>query len=114
MAYISPIEITIKRISEELIKKQEGQVLQAIYQQGITVNKEELIKALAYDRNQYEKGYEDGKNDCRKALKEKIYDRLMELKNGWGQKSKITRQELARADEISKIILALDNEPNEV
>ena len=63
MAYISPLEITIRRISEELIEKQEGQVLQAIYEQGITVNKEELIKALAYDRHQYEQGYEDAKRE---------------------------------------------------
>ena len=27
---------------------------------GYAVNKEELIKALQYDRQQYEKGYQDG------------------------------------------------------
>lgn len=61
MAYISPLELTIRRISEELIEKQEGQVIEAIYQQGIKVDKEELIKALNYDRHQYEQGYEDAK-----------------------------------------------------
>ena len=69
MAYISPIELTIKRISEELIEKQEGQVMQAIYQQGITVNKEELIKALDYDRDQYEQGFRDGQKSIKEALK---------------------------------------------
>ena len=61
MAYFSPIELTYKKISEELIEKQEGQVMQAIFESGITVNKEELIKALEYDRKQYEKGFKDGK-----------------------------------------------------
>ena len=72
MAYISPIELTLKRISEELIEKQEGQVMQAIYQQGITVNKEELIKALAYDRHQYEQGFRDGQKSMKEALKKEI------------------------------------------
>lgn len=72
MAYISPLELTIRRISEELIEKQEGQVLQAIYEQGITVNKEELIKALAYDRHQYEQGFRDGQKSMKEALKKAI------------------------------------------
>lgn len=72
MAYISPIELTLKRISEELIEKQEGQVMQAIYEQGITVNKEELIKALAYDRHQYEQGFRDGQKSIKEALKKEF------------------------------------------
>lgn len=46
-------------------------VLSAVMKVGIDVNKEELIKALAYDRQQYEKGYADAKaeivrcRDCR-------------------------------------------------
>lgn len=34
----------------------------------VDVNKEELLKALAYDRNQYEKGYNDAKAIYGKAL----------------------------------------------
>lgn len=77
MAYISPIELTIKRISEELIEKQEGQVMQAIYQQGITVNKEELIKALAYDRHQYEQGFRDGQKSMKEDLKKRFEELLL-------------------------------------
>ena len=32
-------------------------------QQLVSVDKDELIRALQYDRGQYEKGYEDGKRD---------------------------------------------------
>lgn len=32
---------------------------------GFNIDKEELIKALAYDRNQYEKGYQDGKAEAK-------------------------------------------------
>lgn len=54
----SPIEL----IESEIEVKMEGEVLKAVKRVGIEVNKEELLKALEYDRNQYEKGYEDGLN----------------------------------------------------
>ena len=38
-------------------------VLSAVTKVGVNVNKEELIRALKYDRNQYERGYEDGKRN---------------------------------------------------
>jgi hypothetical protein len=38
----------------------EDNVFKAIQDYGIVVDKEELIKALQYDRGQYEKGFADG------------------------------------------------------
>ena len=38
----------------------EGEVMKAVQKVGVTVDKEELLKALKYDREQYEKGYRDG------------------------------------------------------
>ena len=38
----------------------EDAVCEAILRVGIDVDKEELIKALKYDRQQYDKGYADG------------------------------------------------------
>ena len=55
--YESPIEIIYSQIRTQL----EDDVLKAVKKYGINVNKEELIKALQYDRQQYEKGYEDAK-----------------------------------------------------
>ena len=63
MAYISPIELTFNRISEQINQKTENLIMQAIYETGIKVDKEELIKALDYDRKQYEQGYEDARQD---------------------------------------------------
>jgi hypothetical protein len=54
--YKSPLEIIYKDVQHTL----EEEIFYAIQQVDIKVNKEELIKALAYDRKQYEKGYEDG------------------------------------------------------
>lgn len=52
----SPIKIITDRMRTEF----EGQVLRAVQNVGVIVDKEELIKALQYDREQYEKGYFDG------------------------------------------------------
>lgn len=55
--YKSPITI----IQDQIQMKIENDILKAIQRQNIVVDKEELIKALGYDREQYEKGYEDAK-----------------------------------------------------
>lgn len=54
--YESPIEVVYK----DLQTKVENDMFTAIQEYGISVDKEELIKALQYDRGQYEKGYHDG------------------------------------------------------
>lgn len=56
----SPIDIGITEISEKITNDLDRQVIQAVHQVGISVNKDELIKALEYDRDQYEKGFSDG------------------------------------------------------
>lgn len=60
--YESPIEI---KYYNEMEKTLEDCVVKAILKVGINVDRNELIKALEYDRGQYEKGYKDGQ---RKAL----------------------------------------------
>lgn len=54
--YQSPIEIITKQMRTQF----EDNVFKAIQDYGIVVDKEELIKALQYDRDQYAKGYADG------------------------------------------------------
>ena len=62
MKYQSPIEI----IQGELETKIENDIMTAVQHYGIRVDKEELIKALQYDRHQYEQGYEDARQDYMK------------------------------------------------
>lgn len=57
--YESPIKI----IMQEMQAQRENQVYQAIQNIGVDVDKEELLKALSYDRNQYEKGYRAAKSE---------------------------------------------------
>lgn len=55
----SPIHVTQKDIELTL----ENEVLTAIHRVGIDIDKEELVKALTYDRDQYFKGYKDAKKE---------------------------------------------------
>lgn len=55
LGYKSPVEI----ILSELTTKLENDTLTAVQNYGICVDRDELIKALQYDREQYEKGYKD-------------------------------------------------------
>lgn len=54
--YQSPIDVIVGKMQTKF----ENGVLEAVQKQGIFVDKEELIKALQYDRCQYERGYADG------------------------------------------------------
>jgi hypothetical protein len=55
-------ESTITQIVSDIQMEYENGVLKAVQNVGFHVNKEELTKALAYDRGQYDKGYADGLN----------------------------------------------------
>lgn len=59
--YESPVTIISKHIRFE----QEEGIFRAIQEYGININKGELIKAINYDRNQYQKGYDDGFADAK-------------------------------------------------
>lgn len=63
--YESPISEIIGEIQTRVIEQNENTIFQAVIDCGISVDKEELIKALMYDRQQYEKGYADAKAEMR-------------------------------------------------
>ena len=71
--YESPIAVHTAFVTESIKEQQEGVILEAVQKIGVDVDKEELLKALTYDREQYEKGaaygYEQGyKNGWDAAL----------------------------------------------
>ena len=60
--YESLITRIENQLLEEMVKNQEDQFIWKVRQTiGYQIDKAELIKALNYDRDQYEKGYQDGK-----------------------------------------------------
>lgn len=79
-------ESPITQILGEMRTEYENGCLRAVQSCGFDVNKEELAKALAYDRGQYEKGYEDGLNAdkwilCSERLPEQSGKYIVTVKN---------------------------------
>lgn len=62
--YKSPIEIVQENHLKDLIEKVDGYIIQEVVRIGVSVDKEELIRALKYDRDQYNAGYDDGRRDA--------------------------------------------------
>ena len=62
--YKSPIEILTDDIHAQIVKLEEDQILKAVVNVGIKVDKKELLRALRYDRQQYAVGYIEGKADA--------------------------------------------------
>ena len=58
--YESPIKV----IQGELETQLEGEILKAVHRVGVTVDRDELIRALRYDREQYQKGFDDAREDA--------------------------------------------------
>ena len=62
---ITIIESTIDSFTKSIIKQKDDAIFAEIQHSfGVDLDRDELIRALQYDRNQYEKGYADGKADA--------------------------------------------------
>lgn len=70
--YESPVKIfesAIDSLSKSIVKDKEEAIVLAIHQQlGVDVDRGELLRALQYDRFQYDKGYADGRRDAMNDL----------------------------------------------
>lgn len=58
--YESPIKVIQGKLEMQL----EGEILKAVHRVGVTVDRDELIRALRYDREQYQKGFDDAREDA--------------------------------------------------
>lgn len=61
--YKSPIDVMIADIQHQIAKQQDEEIYKAVVSVGINVDKAELLRALEYDRQQYERGYAYGLRD---------------------------------------------------
>ena len=62
--YKSPIEL----LRGEMQTAISDEIFKAVQKVGVVVNKDELVKALAFDRGQYQKGYVDGIKELLSAI----------------------------------------------
>lgn len=63
MNYESPLKVICTELATKIKNQVDENIWQAIQRVGIDVDKDELIRALQYDRDQYQKGYNDGYED---------------------------------------------------
>ena len=91
--YESPIKMIVDNIQTQMIQQEEEQLLVQVQKSlGFDIDKNELLKVLKYDRDQYEKGYKDGKNDVLNKIRTEIinmlyvdsliFGELIDFKNG--------------------------------
>ena len=59
MMYKSPIDLVYDQVFTGLKKQMDEDIYKAVLNVGINVDKGELIKALRYDRGQYDQGRKD-------------------------------------------------------
>ncbi len=97
--YKSPIEL-IQKMHTELESAIEKEVFRAITKVGVNVDKEDLIRALKYDREQYEKGFQDGINF--------VTDRLYQSANKW----ELVCEREASEDEVDDFVRKMRNIQN--
>lgn len=75
--YESPISLfSTDPIIEQIKDEQDNMIFRGVIRSGVNVEKEELLKALQYDRQQYEKGYADGLAQCKQWIS--VNERLPE------------------------------------
>jgi hypothetical protein len=65
-------ESPIRLIEQEMQMQLEGDVMKAVQNVGVTVDKEELLRALQYDREQYYRGYNDAIKEFAEEIKRYI------------------------------------------
>ena len=64
--YESPIKI----ITGQIKTNYEDAIYSAVQNVGINVDREELLKALEYDRGQYEEGFREGEKHTMRQIKD--------------------------------------------
>ena len=76
--YESPITMAVRNHVDKMMEERDNEIVARISQEmALDINKEELMKALQYDRDQYSKGYRDGYRDA----EIKYEKRLQEIRN---------------------------------
>lgn len=94
VGYSSPVELIAREISYKIEEQCEGLIMNAVQDVGVEVNKAELLKALQYDRHQYEKGYSSGYINGAIAIVKKIKEKLWGPTETWLTSDIVTEEDI--------------------
>lgn len=70
--YESPITMVQRTISEQMRQEEDRYICEIEQEVGFHIDKQELIRALNYERQQYEKGYLDGRVSGKHEIESKL------------------------------------------
>jgi hypothetical protein len=84
--YESPITMITNDIAKSVAETYDNNVMKAVWSIGIEVDKDGLVKALQYDREQYETGYRNGFEAAYNTLP-RWARKLLRRRIGWRLKS---------------------------
>ena len=81
--YKSPVHLILRDVTTLIDQEIEQAVITVVRKFDIDVDKDELIKALKYDRDQYSKGCKDGVNDVLDKLRIEIEQLPTKTRTKW-------------------------------
>ncbi len=70
--YDIPISAQIDQMNRMISQSFEDQVMKVVYNVGVKIDKDGLVKALNQDRERYEQAYCEGWAACKKVYEEKL------------------------------------------
>ncbi len=77
--YESPIKLfQTEPIIQQIKDETEDVILRSVAKVGVIVDKDELVKALAYDRAEYERGLRDGMQIAEREIRQ-LHDVIEDL-----------------------------------
>lgn len=74
--YKSPVEVICGDVESKVKEQQENLIYEAVVATNVNVDKEELIRALNYDRDQFDEGYKDGYRIGKDAGRREVIETL--------------------------------------
>ena len=82
--YESPINLIIRDMQLKFIKEVDDAIYKAVQNVDIKVDKDELFKALANDRKEYDRGYADGEWEMFELISSGMYGKQCYFRNDNG------------------------------
>lgn len=95
--YEPPIQLIMNDALKQIQTAQENTIYKTIQSIGVNVDKDELIKALRYDRLQYQKGFDDGYH----SFADDFYNKFKKCSKGCNPDA------LIRMSDIIKILISV-------
>ena len=102
---LTKITMMCDDIADQIIKQEEDKIVYEVRQAiGYNIDKQELVKALQYDRGQYQKGYADAM-----AVIDDIKAEIQRLKPNNLRPEQMTDYDYAMAEVFYDILSIIDN-----